>query len=288
MTTTDLDAKYRVGDLVRVVDHDGHTIIVVSTPVASADIALQGAQLLSWTPTGHRDVLWCAPLPPANAGKAIRGGVPICWPWFGPHATDASQPQHGLVRTVNWTLAETRATDAGAHIALIHDAFGCALRFEIEIGAQLTMTLATTNTSAAAITVTEALHTYVHVADVGAVAVHGLNGQIYRDNTDGMREKQQSGPVRPKHETIAVFPDTPDAAEIEDATLARRIRVTRTGGRSTVVWHPGATVSSFKDIPPDMANSFVCVESGNIAPNAVTLAPGASHRLSVRYVLVSA
>ncbi len=286
-TATDLDTKHRIADLVRVVDHDGHTVIVVSTPAASADIALQGAQLLSWTPTGNHDVLWCAPLPPANTGKAIRGGVPICWPWFGPHATDATQPQHGLVRTINWTLAETRATDAGTHIVLTHDAFGCALRLDVEIGTRLSITLSTTNTSTASVTLTEALHPYFRVAAVGDVAIHGLDGLIYRDNTDGMREKQQVGTVRTGQEMIAVFPAAPNVAEIEDPGLKRRIRITRTGGRSTVVWHPGASVSTFKDIPPEMANTFVCVESGNVAPNAVTIAPGATHQLSVSYELLS-
>ncbi len=285
-TATGLDSKHRIGDHVRVVDHDGHTIIVVNTPAASADIALQGAQLLSWTPSGTQDVLWCAPLPDSNSGKAIRGGVPICWPWFGPHPTDATQPQHGLLRTSTWTLAETRATDAGAHVALIHSAFGCALRFEIAIGAQLTLTLITTNTSATPVSITEALHTYFRIANVAEIAVHGLDGLIYRDNADGMREKRQAGPVRPRQETIAVFPDTPDVIEIADATLGRRIHISRTGGRSTVVWHPGAAVASFKDIPAEMAPTFVCVESGNVAPHAVTLAPGASHRLSVTYDVV--
>ncbi len=278
-----LDAKFGIGDLVRVAERDGHPIIVVRTAAASADIALQGAQVLSWTPAGNTDVFWCAPLPAPNSGKAIRGGIPICWPWFGPHATDAGQPQHGLVRTANWTLTEARATPDGAYIALAHTAFGCALRVEMDLGRQLTLRLTATNQSAAAVTITEALHTYFSVSDAHTAKVHGLDGLIFRDNTDGARETLQAGDVALAAETIAVFPDTPNDVELRDSGFGRAIRIARAGGRSTIVWHPGASVSTFKDIPADQATRFVCVESGNVAPHAITLAPSAMHQLSVRY-----
>jgi glucose-6-phosphate 1-epimerase len=282
-TTTDIDAQFRLGDAVRVVERGGHALVAVHLPLVAAEIALQGAQILSWTPTGTANVFWCAPLPPVNAGKAIRGGVPVCWPWFGPHATDASQPQHGLVRTVAWTLAETALTDHGARAAFTHKSWGCALRMEFEIGARLTMTLSTANTSAVAVSITEALHTYFRVGDAKVAAVRGLDGLAYRDNTDGAREKWQVGDVPFVRETIAVFPETPDVVELIDRELGRTIRIARSGGRSTIAWHPGETAASFKDIPPGTAHEFVCVESGTVAPHAVTIAPGATHTLSVAY-----
>jgi glucose-6-phosphate 1-epimerase len=282
-TTAALDAQFRLGDAVRVIDRDGHAIVAIGLPLANAEIALQGAQIVSWTPTGTADVLWCAPLPPANTGKAIRGGVPVCWPWFGPHATDASQPQHGLVRTANWTLAETALTAHSVRVAFTHTAWGCALRMEFEIGAQLSMALSTTNTGAAPLSITEALHTYFHVGDARRAMVHGLDGLTYRDNTDGAREKQQAGGIWLQQETIAVFPDTPSVVELMDQEGGRHIRIARSGGRSTIVWHPGETAYAFKDIPSGTAHEFVCVESGTVAPHAVTIAPGATHTLSVAY-----
>jgi glucose-6-phosphate 1-epimerase len=232
-------------------------------------------------------VLWCAPLPPAGAAKAIRGGVPICWPWFGPHASDASQPQHGLVRTADWSLVETRATGDGARISLGHAAWGCTLRLDVSIGRTLAMTLTTTNASGTSVSITEALHTYFRVKDVAGVTVTGLDGLTYRDNTDGGRAKVQVGPVQPAQETIALFADAPATAAIDDPGLRRRILIERRGGQATVVWHPGAAAANVKDIPPAMATGFVCVESATIAPHAVTLAPGASHALSVRYDVVA-
>ncbi len=282
-TATELDQAFHRDERIRVIDRDGHSIIAVRTPTASADIALQGAQILSWTPAGAGDVLWCAPLPKAGSAKAIRGGIPICWPWFGPHATDSSQPQHGLVRTAVWTLLDTAVTEGGARISLVHAAWGCDLRLDFDIGQCLSLTLSTTNVGASAVALTEALHTYFRVGDVAAVAVTGLDGLSYRDNADGGRQKSQCGAMRLPSETVALFPDAPDDAEISDPTLQRRIRIARSGGRSTVVWHPGASVASFTDIPAAMATGFVCVESGTIAPQVVTIAPGGTHQLSVSY-----
>jgi glucose-6-phosphate 1-epimerase len=278
-----LDAQFRLGDAVRVIERNGHALVAIDMPLVSAEIAVQGAQILSWTPQGTRDVLWCAPLPPANSGKAIRGGVPICWPWFGPHATDATQPQHGLVRTADWMLAETALTPHGARAAFTHTAWGCALRIEFDIGARLTMTLSTTNTSTAPVSITEALHTYFRVGNVADAVVRGLAGLTYRDNTNGGRETQQVGDLRLTSETIAVFPATPNVVELLDTDLGRTVRIARAGGRSTIAWHPGASAATFKDIPPGSADTFVCVESGNVAPHAITLQPGKTHHLSVAY-----
>jgi glucose-6-phosphate 1-epimerase len=284
-TAAALNVQFGRGTHLRIADRSGHTLIAVTTAQATGAIALQGAQVLQWRPNAAKEVLWCAPLPPANTGKAIRGGIPICWPWFGPHATDQNAPQHGLVRNPNWALAATRASDDGAHIALTHAAFGCDLRLEIAMSSDLKMSLSAHNTTSAPITITEALHTYFHVANVTTTRITGLDGCTYRDNTDDMREKVQRGPITCSRETVAVFPDTPDIVEIEDPGLKRRIRVTRTGGRSTVVWHPGASVAGFADIPAETATQFVCVESGNVSPNGVIIAPASTHRLEVAFDL---
>ena len=285
-TIATLDTQFRVGDQVRVVNRAGHTIIVANTMTAQLEIALQGAQLLSWQPKGQPDLLWCAPLPPAGTGKAIRGGVPICWPWFGPHASDPAQPQHGLVRTVDWQLSHTAVTPAGVLIALTHDAWGCALRLDVEASSSLQLTLTTRNVGQQPVSITEALHTYFSVSDVGGIGIHGLDGCRFRDNTDGGAEKLQHGVCRTDKETIAVFDQAPDICEIDDPGLKRRIRIARRGGQSTVVWHPGASVAGFKDIPASTDRQFVCVESGNVGASTVTIAPGATHKLGVTYDLL--
>lgn len=280
-----LDAAFRIEDCVRVIVRGGHAIVVIRTEFCAAEIALQGAQILSWKPAGHEDLLWCAPLPAAQTGKAIRGGIPVCWPWFGPHATDPALPQHGLVRTVDWRLIATErvADDVRVDFETSHQ--DARLRMAITVGARLRVALTTQNSGAVPLPISEALHTYFHVGDVGCASVHGLDGCSYRDNTDGGREKVWHRALTLHQETIALFDVAPDVAEIEDPVLARRIRIAREGGRSTVAWHPGANVLALKDVVPRSATHFICVESGNIGASTVVIAPGAEHRLAVTYDL---
>ena len=282
---SDLDRQFAIGEQIRVREHDQHGIVMVETDACVAKIALQGAHVLSWQPKGQADLLWCAPLPPAGTGKAIRGGVPICWPWFGPHASDSSQPQHGLVRTVDWRLVETKLADDGAHVTFEIESYGAHLRMEVRAGAELRLALTTRNTSAAPLTITEALHTYFRVGDAGTAEVGGLDGCAYRDNTDGGREKTWRGVCRMERETIAVFETAPDVAEIIDPMLKRRIHIQRTGGRSTVAWNPVDNIAPLKDVPAGGQRQFVCVESGNVWSSAVTIASGTEHRLEVQYAI---
>ncbi len=282
-TITESDRRFRIGERVRVVAHDGHAVVRIQTSACRAEIAMQGAQVLSWQPAGQADLLWRAALPAVGSGKAIRGGIPVCWPWFGPHPSDLAQPQHGLVRTLSWTLAEIAERDGDIHIAFDIEAYGAKLRLECVAGARLCVALTTRNIAAQPLVMTEALHTYFNVGDVGRVSVHGLDASTYRDNTDGGREKtwRGSGPI--DRETIAVFERAPDTAQIEDPLLRRRIRISRAGGTSTVMWHPGANVAPLKDVQPGTERYFLCVESGNVWSSAVTVPVGAEHRLAVSY-----
>ena len=284
---TALDQRFRLGEHLHVGESSGHAIVAIATSDCMAEIALQGAQVLRWQPKGQADVLWCAPLPVAGSGKAMRGGIPVCWPWFGPHATDANQPQHGLVRTVAWDLVETAVTANGIRVVLAHDSSGCALRLEIEAGAKLSVALAARNLSTAPVVITEALHTYFQVGDVSRIAIHGLDGCQYRDNTDSGCEKIQHGNVSINSETVALFDAAPGNCTIDDPSLNRRISITRTGGRSTIIWNPGAAASKISDLPAGEQQHFICVESGNIGTAAVCIAPGETHRLAVTYEVLA-
>lgn len=285
--TADLDQKFRRGDQLRVIERDGYGIVQISTDACTCEIALQGAQVLRWRPKGHADVLWCGPLPEAATGKAIRGGIPICWPWFGPHATAPALPQHGLVRTVEWELAQTAATAAGVQAVFTHTAATGPVQLLVEVGERLRLQLTTANFSSAPLTITEALHTYFAVADVGAISIHGLDGCIYRDNTDAGRSKMHSGPLRIARETIALFDVAPELCTIDDPGddpgLSRRIQIRRAPGRSTVVWNPGAAATAISDLAAGAEKHFVCVESGNTGTSAVTIAPNRRHHLEVTY-----
>ena len=280
-----LDRRFCLGEQLRVVERGGHGFVAIATPDCVAEIALQGAQVLHWRPQGQADVLWCAPLPPAGSGKAIRGGIPVCWPWFGPHATDATQPQHGLVRTANWTLVETAVTVAGARAVFELESWNCVIRLALEAGRTLSVALSTRNIGATPVIITEALHTYFRVGDVNSISIAGLDGHHYRDNTDGGREKCQYGDCRIAGETIALFDAAPDVCNIDDPLFGRRIAIRRDGGQSTVIWNPGAAAVKISDLPAGEQQHFVCIESGNVGAAAVTVMPGTTHQLAATYEL---
>lgn len=282
---------------VRLGQSRGGLVIDVATRAATATIAVQGAQVLSFAPRGHDDLLWCSPISPLGGGKAIRGGIPICWPWFGPHA-DKNKPQHGFARNMNWDLIDAvELDDDGGHVVFTFRlpqrakeremfAEGANATLFIDIGRTLSLRLETDNEGDEPFTISEALHTYFSVGAASAIEIEGLSGAIYRDNTDGGREKQQTGPLAIRRETIALFDTSPGVVSISDPVLKRRINIARDAdSRSTVVWNPGASAASMIEIPKGDETRFVCVESGNIGAAAITLAPGEAHSCGVSYRL---
>ena len=253
-------------------------------------VSLQGAQVLNWRHHSQGEMLWWSPLSPPGRGSAIRGGIPICWPWFGPHPTDRSQPQHGLVRTVDWSVAAAGSSSGASYLelALTHFAAGSSaeLRLRVEVAARLKVELNVLNTGDNALTVTEALHTYFAVQDVGSVALAGLEGCSYRDRTASDQIRVLDGLLVVDGETNAHFDETPDRLRLIDKGRDHVIEIERLGGRSTVVWNPGPGARAMADVVLGGERGFLCVESGNIGSSAVTIPPGCSHHLGVRYSIL--
>jgi D-hexose-6-phosphate mutarotase len=242
-------------------------------------------------------VVWLSRFARFAPGKSIRGGVPVCWPWFGPHATDPALPAHGFARTVPWEVTATRELDDGATeiaLALVeteqtramwpHRA-GVSLR--VTVGAALEIALTTRNRDDRALVIGEALHTYFQIGDIADIRIRGLEGCDYLDKAGGGSvRRRQDGPVVFTEETDRIYVNTEAECVIEDARLQRRIRVAKSGSRSTVVWNPWtAKADKMGDFGPDGWRGMVCVESANAADNVVSIAPGATHRLAVRYAV---
>jgi glucose-6-phosphate 1-epimerase len=265
---------------------------VVSTPAAEADIYLQGAHLAHWTPRGQRPVLFVSPKSLFQPGKAIRGGVPVIFPWFGPRGDGKPGPAHGFARTMGWAIEGTRLLDDGrVEVTLVlepNDAtrglgFGSfRSRFRVTIGSTLEMELEIRNHAAEPLSYEEALHSYFSVGDIHRVSVTGLEGTTYIDKTDGFKRKQLgSEPVRIAKETDQVHLSTRTACVIHDAAWNRRIIIEKGGSESTVVWNPWIDkTKAMSDMAPDDWRGMICVEIANAADNAVHLAPGASHKLT--------
>ena len=272
--------------------------IVIDSPLCHAAVYLQGAHVASWQPAGERPVLWLSPASLFAPGKAIRGGVPICLPWFGPHPEDPSAPSHGFARTSPWTLDEARDVEDGrVAVALgLHHAAGSSplwpaafdTRFVVTVGRELDMSLTIHNTGATAARVEAALHTYFAVSDIQAVAVSGLEGTEYLDKVEGFaRKREGAGPIRFTQETDRVYLDTVATCSILDPGWNRRIIIAKRGSAATVVWNPWDERSrTMSDMGPEVWRGMLCVETAAVGASAVALAPGASHEIAATIALV--
>lgn len=275
---------------------EGAVVIEVENDFSSAAISLSGGHLLRWQPKNQEQpVIWLSEEAKIKPGKSIRGGVPVCWPWFGAHKNQADFPAHGYARTANWRVIETAALANGeTEIELGLDEsdhseslwpYATPLSLRITIGQRLKMSLTTRNDSTETVEISEALHTYFQIGDIAAVTVEGLDACHYLDKVDGFAQKTQAGAIGFTGETDRVYVDTESECVIDDEQLQRRIHIAKRGSASTVVWSPWQDkAAAMGDLgEPDGWRGMVCVESANAAHNEVSIAPGESHSLAVEY-----
>jgi D-hexose-6-phosphate mutarotase len=260
---------------------------------ASATLALQGGQVVTYQPHGAEPVLWVSRESVYAPGKAIRGGIPVIWPWFGPHPTDPDKPQHGFVRTAMWRVLGATVVEAGAtqlHLGLADNADTRALwphafelRLVVTVGDELRVELVAHNSGDEAVQCTGALHSYFHVSAVDQITIHGLGDRAYLDKVDGLRRKMQRGLVTIDGETDRIYLDTTDECVIEDPGLARRIHIAKAGSRSTVVWNPWVDKArQLPDFGDEEYRRMVCVETANAGDDVITIGPGGEHTLAAR------
>src|SRR5215471_3601387 len=285
MTSAELACRFNLPNVLRFEDAPGGLVhAVISSQAAEAEIYLQGAHVARWKPYGHRPVLFLSSKSLFTPGKAIRGGVPIIFPWFGPRGEGKPGPAHGFARTTEWSLEGTKLrNDGDVEITLAlgpNDsarAFGYAefaLRFCVTVGANLQMELEVQNNGKEPFLCEEALHTYFAVGDVRQASVSGLGGTLYIDKTDGFKRKELgSETVRITKETDQVHLNTSAACVVSDPMWNRRITVEKSGSETTVIWNPWIDkAKSILDMSPDEWQEMICVETANAADNAIRLA----------------
>jgi glucose-6-phosphate 1-epimerase len=251
---------------------------------------LHGAHVTSWKPAGNDEVLFISTKSHWEEGQAIRGGIPICFPWFRGKLDDPHAPAHGFVRTKMWQLesitqnenevAVTMFTQSDEHtrkwwpgeFRLVHRAtFGSNLRLE----------LICTNAGTTPFRFEEALHTYNRIANIQDARVQGLDGVSYLDNTDSNKEKTQRGDVSIVSATDSAYCNTQNEVDLLDLNNKRRIRLQKEHSHSTVVWNPWREgAARLQDLGDGEWKLYLCVEASNILGAAVNLAPGQEHRMA--------
>lgn len=266
----------------------GLTKAVINNPLASAEIHLFGGQVLQYAPVGQRPVLWVSPTAIYNGVKAIRGGVPICWPWFMSHPTDPTLPAHGFARNRVWSVAKTTAGDDGStqlELTLISDEesrklfpYEFALRLVIEVGKQLSVELNIQNTGSIPFPSGTAIHTYYAIDGIEAIRCSGLAGVEFVDNLDGETIKCEDEPFGFEAETERVYINSGHAVTLQGGD--RSVRIEKSGSQSTVVWNPWIEKSKATgDCPDDGYQQFVCVETANVGQDVRTVEPGQTHTI---------
>lgn len=273
-----------LSDAITVCDYQGIKVLRVSHPQAEAGISLHGGHLLWFQPAGEQAVIWLSEKAAFDRQKAIRGGIPVCWPWFGKAAT----PSHGFARLSEWRLHQHRENKTGVIISLqLNDddttraqwphKFQNQLLFEI--GRELRVSLTATNTDHQPWSFSGALHTYFTLGDIRETSITGM-GQTYLDSTRGNQACEGEATLEFSGETDRVYPSAGNPVVIHDQRNQRQILVSNQGHDAAVIWNPWQDLSvSMADMADDSFETMVCVESA-IHESPVELAPGASHTLS--------
>jgi glucose-6-phosphate 1-epimerase len=265
-----------------------------------AHVFLHGGHVSYFKPRGERDVLWISRASRFERTRPIRGGIPVCFPWFGPKAGAPEAPMHGFARILPWALGPvTREADGRLEAVLELTPEAAArggfplelgLTLSVSVGRSLRLSLAARNANGAPARFEEALHSYFAVSDVRELRVHGLEGTSYLDKTDAMARKPgETEPIRVVAETDRVYLDTTAAVTIEDPGWHRRVRISKTGSASTVVWNPWvAKAAAMQDFGDGEWPGMLCVETANVGEQALTLAPGATHVMTATLEVASA
>lgn len=265
---------------------------IIKNNFGSTVITLAGAHVMSYCPHGEREVLWSSPVSVYEISDAMRGGIPICWPWFAYQGMDTDRAKiHGFARLQSFRVSRARAIDNDAtELGLFTNdtpatrrLWPHAFQFNVSItlGQTLRITWTARNPGSQPYTYTGALHPYFAVSNVHDLTLHGLDGADFLDKNAGFQRKTQAGVVRFPGEVDNVYLDTTTDMAIEDPGYRRTIYLRKTGSRTSVVWNPGDGDAKMPDVGPRQHRNFVCVEAANAAEDVVTVAPGAEAQLGM-------
>ena len=256
------------------------------------EISLYGAQVLSCY-LDRQQILWLSPMAEYKPGRAIRGGIPLCWPWFGPNTQNPDLPAHGFGRIRDWEVCGSGQDEQfGCYLdfklQLSEPGLStCLARMRIALNQALHLNLQTINTDSRVAPLSMAFHSYFTIGDIRQLSISGLEQTEYLDKVDQGKRKKQSDSLCFTGETDRVYVNSESTCIIRDPVLERNIRVEKQGSASTVVWNPWHDKAvAMADFPDSAYQHMVCIEAANTADNEIQLAPGDSQHMSCHISLV--
>ena len=265
-------------------------------------ISQQGAQILSYQEDDQPPLIWLSEQAAYKRGQGIRGGVPVCWPWFGNlqcnpqavqamHRQPAHAPAHGLVRGLDWQLQGIDSNEDGICLDFVFNTadqpladwpHAAELHLRIRLDGRLHLELTSRNLGDTPLTISQALHSYFAVSDIRQVSVEGLHGCRYIETLEDWQQRQQEGPLQFNGETDRIYLDTPASLSILDPAWQRRIQLHSRGSQSAVLWNPWIDKAQrLSQFAADAWQGMLCIEHANVMDDIRLLAAGAQHQLNV-------
>lgn len=286
------------GNIRYVKGENGLDYVEIENDLATARLALQGAHLTHWHPRHTAEpVLWLSEHSRHEPGRSIRGGIPLCWPWFGAHPTDSSLCTHGFARVTPFSIIDVGELDDGytrivlemkqTENVLRQLSYPYLLTITLEIGATLRLRLSTTNRATQPFFVGEAFHTYFNIGNVESIRVSGLDGVEYADKLQNYRRSTQQGDVVFRQEFDRIYVSSTSTVTIHDPEFKRMIVIDKQGSNSTVIWTPWeARAHQMVDMPSDGGwRNMICVETANAIENLVMINPDHTHVMTAEYTV---
>jgi glucose-6-phosphate 1-epimerase len=296
MNIEELNNDHGIAEQLKFIEGKGGLpFIKIDNAKASAIVSIYAGQVLSFQPANEpHNLMFLSEAAYYQPGKSIKGGIPICWPWFGPDPEQSGRPPHGFVRTRFWNVVRTGTTDdGGTRVTLgLTDTSETkaiwphefSLLLEITIGESLDLELITRNTTAETFHITQALHTYFKVGHIDQVAISGLEGTEYIDKADNGLLKLQTGTITINAEVDRIYRAVEGDLVIDDVMLGRRIRIASRNSKTAVVWNPWAKISAeMGDLNDDAYKHFICVETANAGSDIVKVGPYGECRLGANF-----
>jgi glucose-6-phosphate 1-epimerase len=290
-TVAEVDRQLGIPGVARVFEGKGELARVrITGPFGEGEMYLHGAHVTSWKPAGNDEVLFVSTKSRWEEGQAIRGGIPICFPWFRGKLDDPHAPAHGFVRTRIWQLESIIENEKGVAVTMFtqsdeHTRKWWPGEFRLvhraTFGSELRLELVCMNVGTTPFRFEEALHTYNRIGNIQDARLQGLDNVSYLDNTESNKEKTQRGDILIASPTDRAYCNTQNEVDLLDPNLKRRIRLRKEHSVSTVVWNPWSEgAARLQDLGEGEWRQFLCVEASNILDAAINLAPGQEHRMA--------
>lgn len=287
----ELDSRFGIPGVAKVCEGNGGLPHVqITSTFGSGEMYLHGAQVTSWKPAGNDEVLFVSTKSRWQEGQAIRGGIPICFPWFRAKGDDHQAPAHGFVRTETWQIESIIQNEGRVSVSMFTESDEQTRRWwpgefrlihRVMFDPELKLELICRNTGTTPLRFEEALHTYNRVADVEQVHLQGLDTVRFLDNTNANQEKIQIGDVALASQTDSAYMNTDSAVDLLDPKMRRQIRLQKDNSLTTVVWNPWREgAAALRDLGDGEWKQFLCVEASNILDSSVNLDPGQEHKMT--------